>query len=209
VQLFLFLTAGTVAFLLRFDFRIPRYYFPHWETALWVWALTKFIAFALLGLDRGWWRFASIYDVSRLAVGNLLGTSVSAIVIRWIAPPGFPRSIYILDLLLCFVVTVVARVTARVMAEAFRLNLEGGKKRRTLIYGAGNAGVSLLQEIRRNPSLPYEVVGFLDDNPQKAGLVIYGARVLGRGASLGITVKRCRVENVLIAIPSASGAQMT
>ena len=50
---------------------------------------------------------------------------------------------------------------------------------------AGDAGVSLLAEIRHNSSLPYNVVGFIDDDPKKAELVMHGVKVLGDGAETG------------------------
>lgn len=207
-QVCLFLVAGSVAFLLRFDFRIPAYYVPYWESALWIWVVMKVVVFALLGLDRDWWQFASIYDLKRLAAGNLVGTIASAVFIRWVCPPGFPRSIYLLDLLLCFLVTGGARLLARVLAEESRF--KGGlvNKKQTLIYGAGSAGVSLLQEIRQNLTLPYEVAGFIDDNQQKRGLLICGVKVLGSGAGLSALVKRRGIEMVLIALPSALGPRM-
>ncbi|HWQ52167.1 MAG TPA: nucleoside-diphosphate sugar epimerase/dehydratase [Bryobacteraceae bacterium] len=209
-QPFLFLIAGSLAFLLRFDFSIPAYYLPHWEAALWVWATVKFAAFALVGIDRGWWRFVSINDLTRLAVANVLGSFVSAIMIRWIAPPGFPRSIYLLDLLLCFLVTAAVRLAARMIADVHNFfKTARAENRRTLIYGAGSAGITLLQEIRRNSSLLYDVVGFLDDDPQKARLMICGAGVLCSGSDLAKTANKHRIDTVLIAIPSASGVQMT
>ena len=95
-------------------------------------------------------------------LGSLLGTFV----ILWIAPRGFPRSVYVLDLLVCSLLTVGVRLAARIVVEASKFHASGDKKR-TLIYGAGEAGVSLLAEIRHNASLPYHVVGFIDDDPRK------------------------------------------
>jgi FlaA1/EpsC-like NDP-sugar epimerase len=77
-----------------------------------------------------------------------------------------------------------------------------------LIYGAGDAGVGLLRETRQNPSLPYAVVGFVDDDPRKSGMRILGATVYG-AEQLAATVRKLRVDMVLIAIPSATGTHMT
>ena len=104
--------------------------------------------------------------------------------------------------------TVGVRLAARIFVEASKFHASAEKKR-TLIYGAGEAGVSLLAEIRHNSSLPYHVVGFIDDNPKKAELVMHGVKVLGDGERLAATARKHRVDTVLIAIPSASGEQMT
>jgi FlaA1/EpsC-like NDP-sugar epimerase len=84
-----------------------------------------------------------------------------------------------------------------------------GTKKRTLIYGAGDAGVTLLREIHQNPALAYEIVGFIDDGPAKAGRFIHGKKVFGNGAALPSIVASRTIETVLIALPSATGAQMT
>ena len=82
-------------------------------------------------------------------------------------------------------------------------------RKRTLIYGAGDAGVTLLREIHQNPALSYEIVGFIDDSPAKAGNFIHRVRVLGNGAVLSYIAAAQNIETVLIAMPSATGAEMT
>ena len=204
VQAAIFAVSGIGAFLLRFDLSIPAKETAHLAYALAVWIVVKSIAFRLARLDRGWWRFVSLDDLPRLAIGNLLGSFLGALAILWIAPRGFPRSIYVLDLVVCSLLTSGVRLAVRSLVEAskFRAPME---KKRILIYGAGEAGVALLTEIRHNPSLPYRVIGFIDDNPQKVGQAIHGAKVLGDGGSLTAVVGKHRVDTVLIAIPSASG----
>ena len=71
IQLAIFIAAGFFAFLLRFDFGVPPTYRLHLVTALAMWVLVKVPVFQLLGLDRGWWRYASVPDLLRLAAGNV------------------------------------------------------------------------------------------------------------------------------------------
>ena len=80
--------------------------------------------------------------------------------------------------------------------------------RRILIYGAGRAGVTLLSEIREHPELGYQVAGFLDDNPLKRDLRMRGVRVWGGRAVLAEVVRRERIEEVLLALPAASGTEI-
>ena len=208
VQVVIFAVSGIAAFLLRFDLTLPPKEMAHLVYALQIWIVVKSIVFRMARLDRGWWRFVSLHDLPRLAIGNLLGSFLGALAIVLIAPRGFPRSIYVLDLLVCLLLTASVRLAARIIVEASKFHASADKKR-TLIYGAGEAGVSLLAEIHQNPGLAYEVVGFIDDNPQKVRLVMHGAKVLGDGMSLTSAVIKHRVDTVLIAIPSASGEQMT
>ena len=208
VQLVIFALSGIGAFLLRFDLTLPSDEMAHLAYALPVWISVKSVVFRTARLDSGWWRFASTHDLPRLAIGNLFGSCLGALAIFLIAPSGFPRSIYALDLLLCSLMTAGVRLAAKMVVESWGLH-GSTDKQRTLIYGAGEAGISLLTEIRRNLSLPYQVIGFMDDDPRKVGLVVHGARVLGNGGTLNRVVDKHRVEMVLIAIPSASGTQMT
>ena len=208
VQTGLFAVSGIIAFLLRFDLSLPPRETAHLVYALPAWIVAKIIVFRITRLDRGWWRFVSLADLPRLAMGNLVGSFFGTLAILWLAPPGFPRSVYVLDLIVCLLLTVGVRLAARILFEASKFRASADKKR-ALIYGVGGAGVSLLAEIRHNSSLPYHVVGFIDDDPKAVGLTVHGVKVLGDGARLAAAVRQHRAVIVLIAIPSASGEQMT
>lgn len=208
-ELGLFALCGIVAFLLRFDFILSR---PDLKSVSWglaIWLPVKFAAFRLGGLDRGWGRFVSIPDVVRIALWNVAASAAGGALIFLLAPRGFPRSIYLIDLLLCFVATAGLRVLIRMVAEVGFTGNRRESSLRTLIYGAGIAGDILLREIRADCNLPYLVLGFLDDNPGKKGLRIQGLPVLGAGSDVEALVREHAIEEVLIAIPSASGLQMT
>ncbi len=208
VQSGIFAVSVITAFLLRFDLSLPARETAHLVYALSIWIVVKTIVFRIAGLDRGWWRFVSLDDLPRLALGNLIGSFLGTLVIVCIAPRGFPRSIYILDLLVCLLLTTIVRLAARSIVRASKFHTPDEKKR-ALVFGAGDAGISLLAEIRNNSTLPYHVVGFIDDDPKKAELVMDRLKVLGDGERLAATARKHRVDLVLIAIPSASGEQMT
>lgn len=208
VQLAIFAVAGVLAFMLRFDFAVPAENRPHLLAALCVFVPAKIFAFYFFKMDRGWWRYASIRDVARLAAANLFGSVLAYLVLLWFAPQGFPRSIYFLDFMLCFGMTAGVRLAVRLTFEFSRLpNL--GTTKRALIYGAGDAGIALLREIQQNPALSYEIVGFIDDAPAKAGNFIDRVKIFGNGAALPSIVASQTIETVLIAMPSATGAEMT
>jgi FlaA1/EpsC-like NDP-sugar epimerase len=207
VQTGIFAASVAIAFFLRFDLSFPVTETAHLVSALLICIVLKNIVFHVAKLDRGWWGLVSLSDLPRLAVGNLLGSLVATLAIVRLASRGFPRSIYVLDLLVCLLLTVIVRLAARIFFEYSSPATAGTK--RTLLYGAGVAGISLLAEIRRNSGLPFKIVGLIDDDPKKAGVVIHGVNVLGNGQKLAAIVRKHNVETVLIAIPSASGQQMT
>lgn len=212
LQCSLFAVSGTVAFLLRFDFNPPHRYVIHLALAVLIWVVVKGIIFHLMALDRRGWHYVSISDVVRLALGNLLGTIVSLVFIVFLAPGGFPRSIYLLDFLVCSMATAGVRVVARLLLNSTGRSTT--EKKRIVIYGAGKAGVTLLSEIRGDSRLGYDVRGFIDDDTQKVGQIIQGVPVLGVGADLiAIAAKHAAakrpLEEVLVSMRSAPGSCMT
>jgi FlaA1/EpsC-like NDP-sugar epimerase len=206
----IFAASAVAAFLLRFDFSVPAFYFRYIPYALAIWLPVKFVVFYAAKLDRGFWRYLSAIDLIRISVANVIASSVGFFLIRWLAPPGFPRSLYVLDLMVCFFGTCGLRLLARTTSR-FSSQYRNGKAslKRALIYGAGDAGNTLLREIRNNSRLAYRVCGFIDDDSTKVGLRFAGVPVLGTGDTITAIVARHRITIILIAIPSATGAEMT
>jgi FlaA1/EpsC-like NDP-sugar epimerase/lipopolysaccharide/colanic/teichoic acid biosynthesis glycosyltransferase len=202
------LLAGALAFLLRFDLYLPWAYRPVLLVSLSVWVPVKLACIALFGVHRGSWRHASRRDSLRLLLSNLAASIISTGVLGSLTL-GIPRSIYFLQFLLCVLIAAGIRVSISLISEWDRSPSPPESKQRTLIYGAGDAGVALLREIQNCPALPYKVCGFIDDQRWKTGLTIHGLTVFGDGRALAAIAQKHRAELALIAIPSASGAQMT
>jgi FlaA1/EpsC-like NDP-sugar epimerase len=209
VQTGAFFLATLLAFLLRFDLSIPREYTRHLVFAGVAYAASKLVVFLLLGLNRFWWRYVSTHDVLRLLAGNILGSLLGGAVVWFGGPSGFPRSILILDFILCFGLTATARILVKTASDILDARQSRHGKTKAVIYGAGDGGVMLAREIRQNPALSYHVVGFVDDDENKKGAMIDGVRVFGKGSELAHLVELHNVDTVFIAIPSASGQQMT
>ena len=210
IQPAIFAAAGAMAFLIRFELDLTPQNWTHLFWAVPIWVLVKAIVFQSMKLERGWSRFISVPDVLRLGLGNLIGSGVSAILIALFAPPGFPRSVYVIDLLLAMYGTAGVQLLARIARDPAIRGMAHSGGKRVLIYGAGTAGVMLLREFRANARLScYNVCGFVDDNPHKVGMFILRLPVLGQGSDLAELTARHRIEEVLAAIPSASGIEMT
>jgi FlaA1/EpsC-like NDP-sugar epimerase len=204
-----FVFSGVAAFLLRFDLRLPTSYTPDLVYAIPIWLCTKVVVFRVAKLDRGWWQYVSAGDIAALFAANCISSALGCIFILLLAPAGFPRSLYPLELMICFLGTAGIRLLVKVMAESAPNKHCAEREKNTLIYGAGNAGVSLVREIQRSPQLPYQIVGFLDDFGPKSGSQIMGIPVLGAGDDAAGVARRFDIDMILIAIPSATGAQMT
>jgi FlaA1/EpsC-like NDP-sugar epimerase len=208
-QASMFTLAGLAAFLLRFDFRLSPVDAHYLACALPVWIIVKSVAFQFAKLNRRGLRYVSIPDVYRLVIANATGSAVSCLLILVIAPTGFPRSIYFGDLILSILSTTGLRVVIRMAFEAMNTGEPLLPEKRTFIYGAGTAGITLLREVHNNVRLAFEVCGFLDDDVHKQGMIIAGVPVYEGGDKLKALAAKHEIELVLIAIPSATGPQMT
>src|SRR3954463_16617157 len=105
-----FALSGALAFLIRFEFSLPDRDLVYLAFALPIWIVVKGIVFHVLALDRGGWQYVSVPVLVLLAIGNASGSIASIIVILFIAPAGFPRSIYVMDLLVCSLITAGVRL---------------------------------------------------------------------------------------------------
>src|SRR5258708_2648344 len=139
-QALMFGLAGVAAIMLRFDFNVPPMYARHLVYALLVWISVKSIAFQIAGLNRCDLRYVSISDVYRLLFANVVGSAVSCVFILVIAQAGFPRSIYLSDLILSILSTTGLRVVVRMVFESMQTGQPAPPEKRALIYGAGDPG---------------------------------------------------------------------
>lgn len=203
------------AFLLRFDFSIPAMEIRHLKVGLLIALLTKLSIFYLFGLDRGWWRFTGINDARRILAANLAGSLLFAMGCAIVFGTNFSRSVYLIDALLCFVISCGSRLSVRLYHESV---LAKGASPKTskglLIYGAGTAGLNLVREIRATRGSKYRIVGFLDDDLSKQHATLLGVQVKGRGRDAARIVdkyrhEKNRIDEIVIALPTASGRQIS
>src|SRR5208282_4480170 len=114
----IFALSGFIAFLLRFDFGLPQTCLRYFVVALPVWIAVKSVIFQASNLNRWGLRYVTIADVYRIVIANFAGALLSWAIIAFIAPAGFPRSIYLSDLMLSLLGTAGLRVAIRMCAEA-------------------------------------------------------------------------------------------
>lgn len=207
IDLLLIATAFTSSFLLRFDFRIPTDFLLLFKQGLAVVIIVKPLVFISSSLYRSLWRYASLQDgieIAKVVTTSSIIAGFMLMYFRHFAP--YPRSIFILDWFLLLALIAASRLVWRVYRETVIMPRRLGKGRNTLIIGAGEAGSMLLKEMRRQEGSSFNVIGFVDDNPQKTGMRLHGLPVLGRSNQLAELIDRYIIEDVIIAIPSAGSS---
>ena len=206
------LVAVSVAWLLalvaRFNFEVPPEEFL--RPSLQVLPLVVLVQAAIswqFGLYRGLWRFASMPDLWNIICAALLGALTTGITLFLINRlDGIPRSVIILYPF--FVVSLLGgpRLLYRVWKDhslSLR-NIRAG--RRIILIGAGSAAEMVLRDMLRDGS--FMPIGIVDDNVALAKSRIHGVPVLGTIDDLPHLATRNDVDTIVIAVPSATNAQM-
>ncbi len=119
-------------------------------------------------------------------------------------PDSLPRSVVIVDFILCCVFLGGARLARRSIAERPQ-RIARGRSRSVLVIGAGSGGQMVVRELQLNPGLGAHAIGFVDDDPGKRNMRAAGVKVLGTTQELGAILDRTSPDEVVIAIPSAPG----
>jgi FlaA1/EpsC-like NDP-sugar epimerase len=177
----------------------------------------KTAIFGLFKQYRGWWRYVGISDLTGIIRASLVSTML--IFGLWVAglyvnsvrrsiPNVFDvsQAVFVVDMFCTVLLLAGLRMAIRLYYEEFR-TVESGRLKRFLIVGAGNTGESLLREIHRMTVAEYEMVGFIDDDPAKQGIRIHDVPVLGTVEQLAEICREKNIEEVAIAMPSATAQQ--
>jgi len=153
------------------------------------------------------WRKTGMRDLAVLAFVIAFVSLFSLALLVFLPSSVFvPRSIPFLQAMVAMLLMGGARMAVRLFSEQQRRLTAGkGSTRRVLIAGAGEAGTMMARELLRHPEAKMMPVGFLDDDPSKRRLSFGGLPVLGALADLPAIAQRHSVDELLIAIPSASG----
>jgi FlaA1/EpsC-like NDP-sugar epimerase len=202
-HVFLIAAAYFLSFYIRFEFKIPPSHFGVFANTFLYLVLIKAIVFYFFRLYEGLWRYVGIYDVLQVLKANLIATLAFFFYIMiFYKFVGFPRSIFIIDFILCVGFMFGIRLSSRCFREIFS-PVANINKTRVLIVGAGEAGIMVLKELKLNAYC--NVIGFVDDDIYKKHGRVSGLKVLGATDEISDIVQKYSIEEIIISIPSASG----
>jgi FlaA1/EpsC-like NDP-sugar epimerase len=193
-----------VSYALRFSIFLGESVNYGFAPVLFVYITGVLLSFALFGVYRVYWLQTSLEELILLLKAYLLPCAFfTAVYCLFDVPFVVPRSVIGMLLLGGFALLASVRVSWRLTSLA----AAAPRPRRALIVGAGEAGVTLARDLRRNKS-DLEIVGFLDDDAAKNGKMIAGFPVLGGLEKIAEIVRERRVSDVLVALPSAPAARV-
>jgi len=170
----------------------------------------------LFGVYRRVWKYASLKDMIAILESVTLGSVILAVIFYILSFPisifninfnfpFFPRGIFIIDYLLTLTLIILSRFSERFFNE-LKFGSTVMRKKRVLIIGAGDAGEMIVREMIRQKNSEYMPIGFLDDDYSKIKNKIHGISVLGPISRMESVIKDYSVDEVIIAMPSASGS---
>ncbi len=200
--------AWALAFLARFNFELPPAEFVRSGLeALPVVLLAQAAVARYFGLYKGLWRFASLPDLWNIVRAVVLGALVIALALFVLTRlQDIPRSVLVLYPVFLTLLLGGPRLAYRLWKDrAFNLH-QAGDAERVIVVGAGSGGEKVVREMLQDSR--YVPVGLVDDDPRLTKSRIHGISVLGTVAELPGLVARYEVDLIIIAVPSASSADM-
>lgn len=203
------------SFWLRFNGIIPDYYMkalPYFILLAIILKLSFLVLFNLYDIS---WRFVSLRELIKVIKALSLGSLVFIMVFFFLRTTAmfedspFPRSIFLVDYLFSLILIGSLRISKRALLEGFRTTFKLKREKVCLlVVGAGNAGEQIIREMLREKDSIYLPIGFVDDDTAKQGIKIHGVKVLGKREDIPQIIKNNKIDEVLIALPSAHSSQI-
>lgn len=209
-----------MAYLFRFDFDVNSKFFDAWfyvyaENILPI-SIACVLAYWALGLYSSMWRYAGMEELTKIVLASATG---QLMVIACVTFLGLymPRGIYVISFLFMVFLLGSFRMSYRFIRDlrnpgtfnSFvlrigRKNLIGEKVIKVMVVGAGDAGASMINEIKAHHEYGKKVVVVIDDDPVKQGNRICGVKIAGGKAEIRHVARKYGVDEIIIAIPSAN-----
>ena len=213
LDLIILAAAFTLAYLVRFEFQIPRNYVRQVLEQLPYVVLVQLVMLMLAGVYTFVWRYTGLAEVKAFIKAAIWSGALLVFLRLWL-PDRFngwkvPFSVILMDTALAFGGILLLRLSRRSLFEHFEKQEKVKRSfrkplRPVLLIGAGRAGVLAAKEIQSRGDMDLDVRGFVDDDPKKQRSVIHMIRVVGTTRDLPDLVRRLEIDHVVITIAETS-----
>lgn len=199
--------ASYVAVLTRMEFKVDWWIWNNYLKVIGIDILITLVVYYVFKLYKSMWRYASIIEVRRLLLAVYCSDFLRMLLYVFVLKVELPRSWYFLEPCMLLILSSTLRFLYRGMRSMKNDNPifeQDTHLINVMIIGAGEAGNMLLREIKRSSHLPMRVVCFIDDDPLKQGYYMNDVPIVGNRDVIGEMVKKYEVNEIYIALPSAS-----
>jgi FlaA1/EpsC-like NDP-sugar epimerase len=199
-----------ISYYLRFVFeeegKIQEYFFnfTYFHTA-WIATVVFLVVFCVFGLYKRLWQYASLGELISIIFAVTVGCGVTVALVYFLAPLRIPNLVAILLWFTTIFLIGGSRFIWRILQENAFTPYVPGSQKQVLIIGAGDAGVVAARELKKHNFREGRPVGFIDDSVKKQKLHLMGIPVLGTRRDIPRIVKGRNIDEIIIAMPSASG----
>lgn len=190
---------------LKFGAVALREYSELYSFTLLVLIVTHLFVYYLLGLYKRIWEVAGLTDYVLIVFASI-ATGVISFVVSTLPQFNVALTTLIIFEIILFLFILTSRFSFRIFNRLVsgKVKPRVGRLKRVLIIGAGDAATMVLKEIEKTPALNLDVLGLIDDNPNKLGMKVRGIHVIGSRKDIQSIVENRGVEEVIFAIPSMS-----
>ncbi|MDY2909366.1 MAG: nucleoside-diphosphate sugar epimerase/dehydratase [Oscillospiraceae bacterium] len=164
------------------------------------------VMFALFNLYNSLWEFAGYNELVRIGCASVASALVNFVLMMVIEDSRMPLSFPIVYSMLLAAGTGTLRLIYRALRRK-RADRSTAEKKRTMLIGGGQAGAMVLREFRYSAHSENKVVCVIDDDRSKWGNFIQGVKIVGGKESIVSAAEKYNVEEIILAIPSASRRQ--
>jgi FlaA1/EpsC-like NDP-sugar epimerase len=191
------------AYAIRLEGHLPEAYQAQYVQLVPFLIAIRLVLHWVLGIQYWSFRFSGYYEAVRLILTCLAGSGCFILPYYFVPSWGPPRSVIALEFFITTSILGFLRFSPRFAHAWFLDRRRQGRSLRvkTIIAGAGSAGELLLRDLSRSTEHPYEVAGFVDDDPGKWGTSIGGRPVMGGLHDMARIVRMTGAEELLFAIP--------
>lgn len=210
IKIALDLVAIIISFWLALFFRYENQALEHFKIGYIIsYSSVYLIAYIAYRIPNKSWSYINTIDILKIVAANLI--SLVAILIYFgLAKSGYSRSVIFLMFILSTGIQLIARLPFRVLRTySFYFKKNKVKRKKAVIYGAGESGITLIRESISNESFPYDILALLDDNNKKIGTYINGIKVVGNFNNCSETIRKIEPEIFIIAIPNIKKAKLS
>ena len=193
-----------LGYAVRLGIIIPRYV-EDWLSVMFFLPAVSVSVFWIFGQYRTIWPHAGTEDYIKFLWLYIVSILIFLLMNSLLKVAVFPRTSFAVSFFAGLFLCGGLRFSW-LMVKSLHTGRKPNRKR-TLIFGAGEAGAFLARDLMRN-SGELQPVGFIDDDAAKVGRIVSGLRVLAESEDIRQVVREWRIEIVLIAIPSANGRKI-
>jgi UDP-GlcNAc:undecaprenyl-phosphate/decaprenyl-phosphate GlcNAc-1-phosphate transferase len=170
--------------------------FTNFSQSLPVIVASQLVAFFIVGVYRGVWRYFSITDTIVMARGVFVGVVTSQLAILYLYRfTSYSRAVFVIDAVLLMGSMTLSRASFRLVGDFLNRQREAGA--RVVVYGAGDGGTLAIRELQKRAKA-LRIVGFIDDASHKTGTRVLGYPVLGGFERLQRLIDTGSVDMVVI-----------